>query len=143
MGLSTTSSYWPCSANTGMRCWLADEAVDEGQLIGAPHFDQDPCLNLHNYPLTEWNGLLFERGANGVGLSISDGGPIRRWGVRRTVGWPHDSVGADFGLGILRRSNSCLPAVVSRRAGRKRALFYRQKKPRASYGEEEVRGPRF
>jgi choline monooxygenase len=33
-----------------------------GALIGAPHFPQDPCLNLNNYPLQEWNGLLFERG---------------------------------------------------------------------------------
>jgi choline monooxygenase len=32
-----------------------------GTLIGAPHFPQDPCLNLNNYPLQEWNGLLFER----------------------------------------------------------------------------------
>jgi len=34
-----------------------------GRLIGAPHFEQDPCLNLPNYPLQQWNGLLFE--ANG------------------------------------------------------------------------------
>ena len=34
-----------------------------GRLIGAPHFAQDPCLNLPNYPLQQWNGLLFE--ANG------------------------------------------------------------------------------
>jgi choline monooxygenase len=34
-----------------------------GCLIGAPHFERDPCLNLANYPLQEWNGLLFE--ANG------------------------------------------------------------------------------
>jgi choline monooxygenase len=33
-----------------------------GTLLGAPHFPQDPCLNLHNYPLQEWNGLLFEKG---------------------------------------------------------------------------------
>ena len=33
-----------------------------GMLLGAPHFPQDPCLNLDNYPLQEWNGLLFERG---------------------------------------------------------------------------------
>jgi choline monooxygenase len=32
----------------------------EGRLIGAPHFEHDPCLALTNYPLTEWNGLLFE-----------------------------------------------------------------------------------
>jgi choline monooxygenase len=31
-----------------------------GTLIGAPHFPEDPCLNLDNYPLQEWNGLLFE-----------------------------------------------------------------------------------
>ncbi len=34
----------------------------KGQLIGAPHFKQDPCLNLRNYPLQQWNGLLFEAG---------------------------------------------------------------------------------
>jgi choline monooxygenase len=33
-----------------------------GVLLGAPHFPQDPCLNLNNYPLQEWNGLLFEAG---------------------------------------------------------------------------------
>jgi len=31
-----------------------------GRLIGAPHFEHDPCLNLSNYPLQQWNGLLFE-----------------------------------------------------------------------------------
>jgi choline monooxygenase len=34
----------------------------QGQLLGAPHFAQDPCLNLNNYPLQSWNGLLFEAG---------------------------------------------------------------------------------
>ncbi len=33
-----------------------------GSLLGAPHFAQDPCLNLRNYPLQSWNGLLFEHG---------------------------------------------------------------------------------
>jgi choline monooxygenase len=33
-----------------------------GVLLGAPHFAQDPCLNLNNYALQEWNGLLFEAG---------------------------------------------------------------------------------
>ena len=32
-----------------------------GALVGAPHFEQDPCLNLRNYPLQNWQGLLFER----------------------------------------------------------------------------------
>ncbi|GGH49448.1 (2Fe-2S)-binding protein [Comamonas phosphati] len=31
-----------------------------GELLGAPHFSHDPCLNLNNYQLREWNGLLFE-----------------------------------------------------------------------------------
>ena len=33
----------------------------EGTLLGAPHFTEDPCLNLRNYPVQSWNGLLFER----------------------------------------------------------------------------------
>ena len=31
-----------------------------GELIGAPHFAQDPCRHLRSFPLTRWNGLLFE-----------------------------------------------------------------------------------
>ncbi|MBC5784175.1 aromatic ring-hydroxylating dioxygenase subunit alpha [Ramlibacter sp. USB13] len=34
-----------------------------GTLLGAPHFATDPCLNLNNYPVQEWNGLVFEGGA--------------------------------------------------------------------------------
>jgi len=33
----------------------------QGKLIGAPQFSQSPCLDLPNYPVEEWNGLLFER----------------------------------------------------------------------------------
>ncbi len=36
----------------------------EGRLLGAPHFAHDPCLDLNNYPLQSWNGLLFEKTAN-------------------------------------------------------------------------------
>ena len=32
----------------------------QGQLVGAPHFPQDPCLNLQRYPTRSWNGLVFE-----------------------------------------------------------------------------------
>lgn len=32
----------------------------DGQMAGAPYFDQNPCLNLERFPLTEWNGLLFQ-----------------------------------------------------------------------------------
>ncbi len=46
-----------------------------GALIGAPHFAQDPCLNLNNYPLQEWNGLLFERGGVNVAAQMAGLGP--------------------------------------------------------------------
>jgi choline monooxygenase len=31
-----------------------------GKLLGAPHFAENPCLNLENFRLQEWKGLLFE-----------------------------------------------------------------------------------
>jgi phenylpropionate dioxygenase-like ring-hydroxylating dioxygenase large terminal subunit len=31
----------------------------KGELLGAPHFEQQPCLNLGRSPLQNWNGLLF------------------------------------------------------------------------------------
>ena len=43
----------------------------KGQLIGAPHFADDPCLNLNNYPLQTWNGMLFEAPADGRGRDIA------------------------------------------------------------------------
>ena len=36
----------------------------EGQLIGAPHFAEDPCRHLRRTALNEWNGLLFEGDAS-------------------------------------------------------------------------------
>jgi choline monooxygenase len=38
----------------------------EGQLIGAPHFPETPCLNLSKTPLQNWNGLLFEQNGYNV-----------------------------------------------------------------------------
>lgn len=32
----------------------------DGTLLGAPHFEHDPCLNLANYPIQTWHGLVFE-----------------------------------------------------------------------------------
>jgi phenylpropionate dioxygenase-like ring-hydroxylating dioxygenase large terminal subunit len=34
----------------------------DGNLLGAPHFPQNPCLNLRKAPLQRWNGLLFASG---------------------------------------------------------------------------------
>ena len=42
-----------------------------GQLLGAPHFEQDPCLNLRNYPLQNWHGLLFERNEREVATDLA------------------------------------------------------------------------
>ena len=47
-----------------------------GTLIGAPHFAQDPCLNLNNYPLQEWNSLLFEAGQRSVSSDLAGLGPL-------------------------------------------------------------------
>ncbi len=38
----------------------------QGDLIGAPHFGETPCLNLSKSPLENWNGLLFEK--NGMNV---------------------------------------------------------------------------
>jgi len=42
-----------------------------GRLIGAPHFEHDPCLNLTNYPLQQWNGLLFEANGRSVATDLA------------------------------------------------------------------------
>jgi len=47
----------------------------QGELIGAPHFDHDPCLNLNRYKLQEWNGLLFEDNGHDVAAELSKLGP--------------------------------------------------------------------
>ena len=46
-----------------------------GELLGAPHFAQDPCLNLKNYPLREWNGLLFEDNGTDIQADLANMGP--------------------------------------------------------------------
>jgi choline monooxygenase len=46
-----------------------------GTLLGAPHFSHDPCLNLNNYPLQEWNGLLFEQNGVDVAAQLANMGP--------------------------------------------------------------------
>jgi len=46
-----------------------------GRLLGAPHFPQDPCLNLRNYPVQDWNGLLFEHNGRDVVGDLAKLGP--------------------------------------------------------------------
>ena len=38
----------------------------KGELIGAPHFAETPCLHLSTTPLQNWNGLLFEQNGYNV-----------------------------------------------------------------------------
>jgi len=50
----------------------------QGQLIGAPHFADDPCLNLNNYPVQTWNGMVFEdRGGRRVAADLARLGPLK------------------------------------------------------------------
>jgi len=43
----------------------------QGQLVGAPHFPEDPCLNLNNYPVQTWNGLVFEANGRNVAADLA------------------------------------------------------------------------
>ncbi len=47
----------------------------DGQLIGAPHFREDPCLNLRNYPVRTWNGMVFEDNGRDVEAELGSIGP--------------------------------------------------------------------
>ncbi len=47
----------------------------QGKLIGAPHFQEDPCLNLRRWPLQRWNGLLFESGRRDIAAELGLIGP--------------------------------------------------------------------
>ncbi len=51
----------------------------KGELLGAPHFAHDPCLNLNNYKLREWNGLLFEDNGYDVAADLGANGPEGRF----------------------------------------------------------------
>ena len=44
----------------------------KGELIGAPHFADTPCLNLTRYGLQRWNGLLFENNGVDVGAMLKN-----------------------------------------------------------------------
>jgi choline monooxygenase len=47
----------------------------QGELVGAPHFAEDPCLHLNRYRLREWNGLLFEDNGRDVAADLGNLGP--------------------------------------------------------------------
>jgi len=47
----------------------------KGQLIGAPHFEEDPCLNLNRYKTRTWNGLVFEDNGRDIAADLASLGP--------------------------------------------------------------------
>ena len=51
------------------------QGAPAGTLIGAPHFAEDPCLNLRNWKLREWNGLLFEDNGRDIEADLAGMGP--------------------------------------------------------------------
>ena len=46
-----------------------------GRLVGAPHFPDDPCLDLNNYPVQSWNGMVFEGHGRSVAADLARLGP--------------------------------------------------------------------
>lgn len=46
-----------------------------GTLLGAPHFDHDPCLNLKRWETQSWNGLIFEAGGRQIAQDLARLGP--------------------------------------------------------------------
>ena len=58
------------AATSSARCTAGPSDLQAGELIGAPHFADDPCLNLTNYPLQDWNGMLFEE-RHGQGRDVA------------------------------------------------------------------------
>ena len=66
------------AATSSARCTAgptAPAAAAGGTLLGAPHFAHDPCLNLNNYKLQEWNGLLFEDNGRDIAADLAGMGP--------------------------------------------------------------------
>ena len=47
----------------------------DGRLLGAPHFERNPCLDLAKIPLSSWNGLLFA-GKRDVARDLADMGVV-------------------------------------------------------------------
>ena len=67
-GRGHTRSHTPEHIVCPLHRWTYDL---HGRLVGAPHFEQDPCLNLRNYPLQNWRGLLFERNGRDVATDLA------------------------------------------------------------------------
>ena len=65
-------------ANTGQHivCPLHRWTYDlHGKMVGAPHFEHDPCLDLGNTPVQNWRGLLFDGNGRDVVAELERVGP--------------------------------------------------------------------
>jgi choline monooxygenase len=51
----------------------------DGQLLGAPHFADNPCLNLGKSQLRNWQGLLFEASGRDVAADLARLGPAKHF----------------------------------------------------------------
>jgi choline monooxygenase len=51
----------------------------DGQLLGAPHFADNPCLNLGKSQLQNWQGLLFESSGRDVAADLARLGPAKHF----------------------------------------------------------------
>ena len=64
-----------------------------GQLIGAPHFAEDPCRDLASYPVQAWNGMVFD--VAGVAAGREVGAELARIGPAKELdfnGYAFDSI---------------------------------------------------
>ncbi len=56
----------------------------KGQLLGAPHFEETPCLHLEHTALTHWQGLLFSAPHNPTTTHTSDiGSMLKQLGCKQ------------------------------------------------------------
>ena len=53
---------------------------DQGHLLGAPHFDGNPCLHLPETELVNWNGMLFENNGHDIEGDLKNLGVAKRPG---------------------------------------------------------------
>jgi len=64
-GRGNTQSHIVCPLHR----WTYDL---KGELVGAPHFADQPCLNLKRWPTQTWNGLVFEARGHDVAQELAD-----------------------------------------------------------------------
>ncbi len=77
-GRGSLNAQAPGSAGGNIVCPLHRWTyAPSGELLGAPHFAHDPCLNLNNYKLREWNGMLFEDNGRDILADLAGMGPAK------------------------------------------------------------------